>query len=82
MSDHTHGHYELHNRPVGGSASWAWILPALFAVAIIVAIGYIGSRGEAPDAVHPGGAGAPAVITSDPGAATGSDDLQPVVPAQ
>lgn len=82
MSDHTHDHYELRSHPGGRTSSWGWILPAFFAFAIIVAIGYIGSRGESPDAVHPGGAGAPAVITPDTGAATGSDDSQPVVPAQ
>lgn len=75
MSDHTHDYYELRRRPTNGTARWVWILPALFALAIIVAIGYIGSQGQPQNAAHPGGAGAPAVTTTDPGAATGDADL-------
>lgn len=77
MSDHTHDYYELRTESRRGRP-WAWIIPALFALGIILAIGFVGAGSDAPDAVHPGGAEAPAATAGQedsavPGALPTSD---------
>ena len=59
MSDHTHDYYKLDTDNRRGRP-WAWLIPALFALGIILAIGLVGAGSDAPDPVHPGGAGDPA----------------------